>query len=187
MTRSVPEWIGKTPDQKVPDRVKVRIFDREGGVCHISCRDEKEEVMDDATLIPDEAKGYESLGPAYFAARRVVDAAVQDFQDKELEPLVKASVDAFYSKLQDAVETSLWSDAEMNLQGKMWHMVDETVKALLTGEKWALERYCLGSRYEHEKVRAAVAAHIPQELQDKRVADLEAQVLQLSKDLSWAR
>lgn len=38
MTRSVPEWIGKTPDQKVPDRVKVRIFDREGGVCHISCR-----------------------------------------------------------------------------------------------------------------------------------------------------
>jgi 5-methylcytosine-specific restriction endonuclease McrA len=36
MSRSVPEWIAKHDDQKVPDRVRARIFDREGGRCHIT-------------------------------------------------------------------------------------------------------------------------------------------------------
>ena len=36
--REVPEWVGKTPDAKIPDRVKLRIFLREGGVCHLSKR-----------------------------------------------------------------------------------------------------------------------------------------------------
>jgi 5-methylcytosine-specific restriction protein A len=36
--RSVPEWIGKTPDTKVPARVRLRIFEANGGICHISGR-----------------------------------------------------------------------------------------------------------------------------------------------------
>lgn len=36
MSRSVPEWIGRHDDQKVPDRVRLRIFDREGGICHLT-------------------------------------------------------------------------------------------------------------------------------------------------------
>jgi 5-methylcytosine-specific restriction endonuclease McrA len=36
--RSVPEWIGKTPDTKVPARVRLRIFENHGGICHISKR-----------------------------------------------------------------------------------------------------------------------------------------------------
>ena len=36
MTRALPEWIGKHDDQKVPDRVRMRIFDRENGICHIT-------------------------------------------------------------------------------------------------------------------------------------------------------
>ncbi len=36
--RAVKEWIGKTPDSKVPPRVRLRIFQREGGICHISKR-----------------------------------------------------------------------------------------------------------------------------------------------------
>jgi 5-methylcytosine-specific restriction endonuclease McrA len=35
--RSVEEWKGKTPDTPVPDRVRVRVFDREEGRCHC-CR-----------------------------------------------------------------------------------------------------------------------------------------------------
>lgn len=35
--RSVPEWIGSTPDAKVPPRVRIRVFEREGGRCH-RCR-----------------------------------------------------------------------------------------------------------------------------------------------------
>jgi 5-methylcytosine-specific restriction protein A len=34
--RSVPEWIGKTPDSKIPDRVKLRIWEREGGRCYLT-------------------------------------------------------------------------------------------------------------------------------------------------------
>ena len=36
--RAVKEWIGATPDAKVPPRVRLRIFEREGGICHISKR-----------------------------------------------------------------------------------------------------------------------------------------------------
>jgi 5-methylcytosine-specific restriction protein A len=34
--RSVSEWIGKTPDTKIPDHVKLRIFRREKGRCHLT-------------------------------------------------------------------------------------------------------------------------------------------------------
>ncbi len=33
MTRSVPEWIGKTDDERVPIRVKLRVFLRQGRLC----------------------------------------------------------------------------------------------------------------------------------------------------------
>lgn len=36
--RSVPEWVGATPDSKVPDHVRQRIFMRHGRVCHIAKR-----------------------------------------------------------------------------------------------------------------------------------------------------
>jgi 5-methylcytosine-specific restriction endonuclease McrA len=38
MSRSLPEWIGKTPDQRVPPRVRARIFLRHHGICHRSGR-----------------------------------------------------------------------------------------------------------------------------------------------------
>jgi 5-methylcytosine-specific restriction enzyme A len=38
MTRTVPEWIGKTPDARVPARVRLRVFEAHGGRCHISGR-----------------------------------------------------------------------------------------------------------------------------------------------------
>lgn len=34
MSRSVPEWRGKTPDTAPPDRVRVRVFEAKGGKCH---------------------------------------------------------------------------------------------------------------------------------------------------------
>jgi 5-methylcytosine-specific restriction protein A len=33
MSRSVPEWIGKTDDTPVPDRVKLRVFEKFEGIC----------------------------------------------------------------------------------------------------------------------------------------------------------
>ena len=36
--RTVTEWIGKTDDQSVPPLVRARIFETNGGVCHLSGR-----------------------------------------------------------------------------------------------------------------------------------------------------
>jgi len=38
MSRSVPEWIGATPDTPIPPRVRLRVFEAHGGVCHIAKR-----------------------------------------------------------------------------------------------------------------------------------------------------
>lgn len=38
MNREVPEWIGATPDAKIPDRVKVRVFERHHGRCYLTGR-----------------------------------------------------------------------------------------------------------------------------------------------------
>jgi 5-methylcytosine-specific restriction enzyme A len=34
--RTVAEWIGKTDDARVPPRVRLRVFERHGGICHLS-------------------------------------------------------------------------------------------------------------------------------------------------------
>lgn len=39
MARPLPEWIGKTPDSAIPDRVRRRVFDAWGGRCHVSGRE----------------------------------------------------------------------------------------------------------------------------------------------------
>lgn len=36
--REVPEWKGKTDDAPIPDRVRLRVFARHDGVCHLSGR-----------------------------------------------------------------------------------------------------------------------------------------------------
>lgn len=38
MSRSTDEWIGKTDDQAIPPRVRLRVFERHGGICHLSGR-----------------------------------------------------------------------------------------------------------------------------------------------------
>lgn len=35
-SRSVDEWVGKSPDSKIPTRVKLRIWQREEGRCYLS-------------------------------------------------------------------------------------------------------------------------------------------------------
>lgn len=37
--RSVPEWIAKHDDQRVPPRVRQRVFDRHHGICGLSNRE----------------------------------------------------------------------------------------------------------------------------------------------------
>lgn len=36
MSREVPEWIGKDDNAAIPPRVRLRVFERCGGICHLS-------------------------------------------------------------------------------------------------------------------------------------------------------
>lgn len=36
MARSVDEWVASSPDAKIPDRVKLRVWEREGGRCYLT-------------------------------------------------------------------------------------------------------------------------------------------------------
>ena len=38
MKRSVPEWIGKTPDSAIPARVRLRVFEAYGCKCYLTGR-----------------------------------------------------------------------------------------------------------------------------------------------------
>lgn len=38
MSRTVPEWIGSTDDAAIPKRVRLRVFERHGGRCHLTGR-----------------------------------------------------------------------------------------------------------------------------------------------------
>ena len=38
MSRSTDEWVAKHDDQKVPARVRARVFEKHGGICWISKR-----------------------------------------------------------------------------------------------------------------------------------------------------
>lgn len=38
MSRSVEEWMGKTDDDAIPPRVRLRVFARHNGICHLSGR-----------------------------------------------------------------------------------------------------------------------------------------------------
>ena len=38
MSRATKEWVGKTPDSKIPPRVRLRVFETHNGVCHLSQR-----------------------------------------------------------------------------------------------------------------------------------------------------
>lgn len=44
--RSVPEWIGASPDTPVPPRVRARVFEAYGGICYRSGRKIMAGVLD---------------------------------------------------------------------------------------------------------------------------------------------
>jgi hypothetical protein len=56
MSRSVIEWIGRTDKSKVPDRVRIRVFERHGNKCYLTGREirpsDKWEIEHVVSLIP---------------------------------------------------------------------------------------------------------------------------------------
>jgi len=95
MARTVKEWIGKSDDAKVPPRVRLRIYDREEGICHISGRKiqpgEKWELEHKVALILGGDHRESNLFPALAefhkektAAEMKVKAKIADTRKKHL-------------------------------------------------------------------------------------------------------
>jgi len=135
----------------------------------------------------DQAEGYETLGPHYFAAREAAQKFMEHYEPKNFEPMIKKAADTFMEEMQSALEGWFLSNVESNLQGTIWRQIDDSVEALMGGERWALERYALAGRYDCVKIREAVAKHVPQELQDARLKDLEIENEKLRKDNEYLR
>lgn len=135
----------------------------------------------------DEATGYPTLGPNYYAARAIAERFTAMFEAEHFKSLLDDFTKQFRDMLGEQVIDRLMEDAETGLQHAIWYRLDRSVEALLGGEQWAMEKYCLGPRYDAEKIRAAVAKHIPGELQDKRIADLEAQLAEANNTIDSLR
>ena len=135
----------------------------------------------------EQAQGYETLGPAYFAARRVAESVMAGTEVEPLKKVAAKVVDEIRDAVYQYVEDHMRSDMESNLQGHLVDMVDSTVKALLTGEQWAMNRYPLSARYDAVDVRAACAKHGGDALLMARIADLEKRVTELSESLRFER
>lgn len=127
------------------------------------------------------------LSPAYFAARKSAERFMASFEAEHFKPMIDKFSRDFRDAMWSDVVNFFLMDVEGNIQGEMWRHADSMVKYVLSGEKWAMDKFVLGERYDCEKVRATLAMQIPKELQDARIADLEAQVANLKKDNDWLR
>jgi hypothetical protein len=133
------------------------------------------------------ARNYEVLGPAYFAARRVAEKVMAGVEVEPLHKVATKVVDDIRDAVYEYVEDHMRSDMESNLQGHITDIVDSTVKALLTGEDWAMNRYPLSTRCDAVDVRAACAKHGGEPLLLARIADLEKRVAELAESLRFER
>ena len=128
-----------------------------------------------------------TLGPAYFAARRIAEVLMQGVEAEPLKLVAQKVTDSISTAVYEYIENQMRGDLELNLQGHIRDMVERTVRALLTGEEWAMRQYPLSQYHDGEASRAAVAKHGAEPLLMMRVAELEATVARLSESLKWER
>jgi hypothetical protein len=133
------------------------------------------------------SEGYETLGPGYFAARRIAETIMRGADGEPLHAVADHCVEKIRQEVYRYCEDHLLSDLEINVQGHIVNLVDSTVQALLVGQPWAIERYAVSQRYQADEVRAAVAKHGGEPLLLARVADLEKEVARLKADLAYYR
>lgn len=141
--------------------------------------------------IIEQANQHPSLGAEYFAAR---DAAArflahwhEEHAEQLAEEIMKPVLDAVKERVWDAFRDWLLTDTEYNVHLTMARMVEDSVKALIGGDKWANVKYISPEGYRTEKVRETLAKLYSDEIKDGRIADLEKEVEQLKQSLRWAR
>ena len=138
-----------------------------------------------------EANAYPKLGAEYFAAREVAERFMAHWTEQHAEQfaeaIVKPVIDQVTEKVWDAFRDYLMSDTEQNIHTEMQRMVENSVLALIGGQKWANVKYISPEGYQTEKVRETLAKLYSDQIKDGRIADLEAEVTRLKQSLEWAR
>lgn len=136
-------------------------------------------------ITPEDIKnmeGYPSLGPAYRVAGRVAERAIAKMTPDMFKPVIDGAVAGIRDKLWDSVLEHLMVDVEVNISSSIRHLVDQSVSGLLSGAAWANKQYVF-AEYNAADIRAAICSHVPAELQDARVLDLEKEVATLKARL----
>lgn len=141
--------------------------------------------------ITEQAETHPTLGAEYFEALDVAEKFLahwnEDHAAKLSEEIVKPLLDTIHERVHDAFRDYLLSDAEQNLQATMRCMVEDSVRALIGGEKWANAKYIETSFREGQKVRETLAKLYSDPIKDGRIADLEKEISNLKQSLEWAR
>lgn len=133
-----------------------------------------------------EATKHPILGPNYFAGREIANRFMSQFEDEHFKPLVDKFTDLFREQLWESLSDYLISDTTSNIHSAIWRRADGTVKALLSGQPWALQQYVFNDQHgDGQKIRAAIAKQIPEEIQNTRITELEAENEKLRKEVQW--
>lgn len=93
MSRTVEEWIGKTDDTAVPPRVKLRVFEKYGGVCYLSGRKitagDRWEVEHIVALCNGGEHRESNMAPALSAPHKIKSAADMALKSKNYKTRAK--------------------------------------------------------------------------------------------------
>lgn len=142
-----------------------------------------------SAAITEQANEMPNLGAEYFAAREAAEKFLAHWQEEHAqqlaEAIMKPVLDAVQDKVWDAFRDYLLSDTEYNAQLTMARMVEDSVFALIGGEKWANYKYVTPAGHSAEKVRATLAKLYSDDIKDGRIADLEKEVARLTEQLRW--
>ena len=125
-----------------------------------------------------------ALEPEYTRAHAFAEKLLKEFEAEHFKPICKKLTDAVGEALWDMVRDSLINDTSRNVAGHIQDRIESSIEALLGGKEWAIKKYVLEG-YGREPIREAVAKVVPRELQDLRIADLEAEVKRLKDSLDF--
>jgi hypothetical protein len=128
-----------------------------------------------------------TLEPEWTRGQEKAEAVMKQFQAEHFKPLLKTLSDAMTEHLWNLLRDYLLQDTESNLQGHMRDRIERSVQALLGAEQWAVDKYVMGKYSEGKQIRAKLAALIPKDIQDARIQDLNAEIVQLKDDLQRER
>ena len=130
---------------------------------------------------------YPNIEPEFTRSREIVEKVMLKFQAEHFKPLTKIIADHVTEHLWDLFRDHLLSDTELNLEGHMRHRIDTSVKALLGGEQWVVDKYIMDKYGSGQRIRKALAELIPTEIMDARIADMAAEIAVLKDDLRYER